>query len=133
MFCCTITWGRLTAHFARGVSAGAAPEPFRTRLRLQRANLARKFARKRPLRKFLRQTVAPLEWRCNRGKKFQPAWSRRAWTRTSRLKDFLSLANSLRISSKACATTSFAALPEKRSEEHTSELQSQSNIVCRLL
>src|SRR2546430_13672107 len=24
-------------------------------------------------------------------------------------------------------------LPEKRSEEHTSELQSQSNIVCRLL
>src|SRR2546427_8505172 len=26
-----------------------------------------------------------------------------------------------------------ATLPEKRSEEHTSELQSQSNLVCRLL
>src|SRR5438034_1812130 len=27
----------------------------------------------------------------------------------------------------------FAALPEKRSEEHTSELQSHSDLVCRLL
>src|SRR2546430_4495397 len=37
-----------------------------------------------------------------------------------------------------CATSAARAgflskIPEKRSEEHTSELQSQSNLVCRLL
>src|SRR2546427_7255266 len=31
------------------------------------------------------------------------------------------------------AATAFEVLVESRSEEHTSELQSQSNIVCRLL
>src|SRR5256885_5468451 len=41
--------------------------------------------------------------------------------------------------SKACASTprrlsaSSTALPERRSEEHTSELQSPCNLVCRLL
>src|SRR5438270_8665859 len=33
---------------------------------------------------------------------------------------------------RACSATSVSA-PRKRSEEHTSELQSQSNLVCRLL
>src|SRR2546430_6698669 len=33
----------------------------------------------------------------------------------------------------ACFAISFIMPPTKRSEEHTSELQSQSNLVCRLL
>src|SRR2546430_4166440 len=33
----------------------------------------------------------------------------------------------------ARTSDSRSATPEKRSEEHTSELQSQSNLVCRLL
>src|SRR5256886_7079129 len=33
----------------------------------------------------------------------------------------------------ACAAATQAATPAGRSEEHTSELQSQSNLVCRLL
>src|SRR2546427_12711934 len=33
---------------------------------------------------------------------------------------------------RACSTQS-SPLPSNRSEEHTSELQSQSNLVCRLL
>src|SRR5690606_40052588 len=32
-----------------------------------------------------------------------------------------------------CRTTTCSALPEGRSEEHTSELQSRENLVCRLL
>src|SRR2546430_12495705 len=34
---------------------------------------------------------------------------------------------------KSDANMETGALPDKRSEEHTSELQSQSNLVCRLL
>src|SRR2546430_7666036 len=37
----------------------------------------------------------------------------------------------LRVSSVSCSTS--ALRPVGRSEEHTSELQSQSNLVCRLL
>src|SRR2546427_7141317 len=34
---------------------------------------------------------------------------------------------------KGVAGSRFTVQPEERSEEHTSELQSQSNLVCRLL
>src|SRR2546430_8337034 len=34
---------------------------------------------------------------------------------------------------RLAATAAFAAILDGRSEEHTSELQSQSNLVCRLL
>src|SRR2546427_2904417 len=33
----------------------------------------------------------------------------------------------------SCACSSWPLTPSNRSEEHTSELQSQSNLVCRLL
>src|SRR2546427_6071074 len=36
-------------------------------------------------------------------------------------------------SERACSTVSSPYRPKARSEEHTSELQSQSNLVCRLL
>src|SRR6266478_9259297 len=36
-------------------------------------------------------------------------------------------------SASKCASPSVTATPPPRSEEHTSELQSQSNLVCRLL
>src|SRR2546430_4248189 len=49
-----------------------------------------------------------------------------------------STSNPTRRSSSRCASTASSSAPENssvsgRSEEHTSELQSQSNLVCRLL
>src|SRR5260370_15014182 len=58
----------------------------------------------------------------------QPAWAR-AWANA-----FLNLA--LRSTFAAAARKSWRKLPPncaKRSEEHTSELQSHLNLVCRLL
>src|SRR2546430_7833415 len=46
---------------------------------------------------------------------------------------FRSLKLSDRLNLTACLLTPFANRKVVRSEEHTSELQSQSNLVCRLL
>src|SRR5688572_31823556 len=43
------------------------------------------------------------------------------------------LISSRRLISRAAAEAGVSAPPLNRSEEHTSELQSQSNLVCRLL
>src|SRR2546427_7573873 len=47
--------------------------------------------------------------------------------------DTRSVGDTRRSESNAAAAKIFARDPGSRSEEHTSELQSQSNLVCRLL
>src|SRR2546427_9421670 len=58
---------------------------------------------------------------------------RRASQRTPRFTVSLELARQLSCRKAACSSTRMWASGGNRSEEHTSELQSQSNLVCRLL
>src|SRR2546430_7276982 len=57
----------------------------------------------------------------------------------ARLPRWISSTSSIATANRACAAAAAASLPTAstsltgRSEEHTSELQSQSNLVCRLL
>src|SRR5215510_536522 len=58
-FCCTITWARSTAPFARGVSCAAERAPSRMQLRTPRAKLEPRSERKFPLPKSLLKTDKP--------------------------------------------------------------------------